>query len=155
MTWRVALGWVAVSLFQVDPSGKRTIGVLTKPDLINPGGEAEVLEVLSNNRKPLKLGYVMVKVRLAGLLCRCRVSCQSALIQNSAVACSLSQRTKDRQALKRGCVAFFVKPSRAASWRRFVFALSPCLVSLFLSVLLSPLSLALFQIHRYHAVSFL
>lgn len=48
---------------QVDPSGKRTIGVLTKPDLINPGGEAEVLEVLSNNRKPLKLGYVMVKVR--------------------------------------------------------------------------------------------
>lgn len=47
---------------QVDPTGKRTIGVLTKPDLINPGGEAEVLEVLSNNRKPLKLGYVMVKV---------------------------------------------------------------------------------------------
>ncbi len=47
---------------KVDPSGKRTIGVLTKPDLINPGGEAEVLEVLSNNRKPLKLGYVMVKV---------------------------------------------------------------------------------------------
>ena len=46
----------------MDPSGKRTIGVLTKPDLINPGGEAEVLEVLSNNRKPLKLGYVMVKV---------------------------------------------------------------------------------------------
>lgn len=50
-------------LRQVDPSGKRTIGVLTKPDLINPGGEAEVLEVLSNNRKPLKLGYVMVKVQ--------------------------------------------------------------------------------------------
>eukprot|EP00752_Nemacystus_decipiens_P009127 g8151.t1 len=48
---------------KVDPSGKRTIGVLTKPDLINPGGEAEVLEVLSNNRKPLKLGYVMVKNR--------------------------------------------------------------------------------------------
>lgn len=53
---------VRVAFFQVDPSGKRTIGVLTKPDLINPGGEAEVLEVLSNNRKPLKLGYVMVKV---------------------------------------------------------------------------------------------
>lgn len=48
---------------KVDPSGQRTIGVLTKPDLINPGGEAEVLEVLSNNRKPLKLGYVMVKNR--------------------------------------------------------------------------------------------
>lgn len=46
----------------MDPSGKRTIGVLTKPDLINPGGEAEVLDVLNNIRKPLKLGYVMVKV---------------------------------------------------------------------------------------------
>ncbi|CAN0194370.1 unnamed protein product [Ascophyllum nodosum] len=50
-------------MLDVDPSGKRTIGVLTKPDLINPGGEAEVLEVLNNNRKPLKLGYVMVKNR--------------------------------------------------------------------------------------------
>lgn len=49
-------------MVQVDPSGKRTIGVLTKPDLINPGGEGEVLEVLTNHRKPLKLGYVMVKV---------------------------------------------------------------------------------------------
>ena len=27
---------------KVDPSGDRTIGVLTKPDLINPGGEDEV-----------------------------------------------------------------------------------------------------------------
>ncbi|CAM9205003.1 unnamed protein product [Choristocarpus tenellus] len=48
---------------QVDPSGDRTIGVLTKPDLINPGGEGEVLDVLNNLRKPLKLGYVMVKNR--------------------------------------------------------------------------------------------
>jgi interferon-induced GTP-binding protein Mx1 len=35
--------------------------VLTKPDLINPGGEAEVLEVLANRKKPLKLGYLMLK----------------------------------------------------------------------------------------------
>lgn len=27
---------------RVDPQGDRTIGVLTKPDLINPGGESEV-----------------------------------------------------------------------------------------------------------------
>jgi interferon-induced GTP-binding protein Mx1 len=46
-----------------DPNGVRTIGVLTKPDLIGPGGEDEVLAVLHNVRKPLKLGYIMVKNR--------------------------------------------------------------------------------------------
>jgi interferon-induced GTP-binding protein Mx1 len=48
---------------KVDPNGTRTVGVLTKPDLIDKGGEAEVLEVLMNRRKPLKLGYYMVKNR--------------------------------------------------------------------------------------------
>jgi len=40
----------------VDPEGVRTIGVLTKPDLVGPGSEGEVLTVLRNERKPLKLG---------------------------------------------------------------------------------------------------
>lgn len=39
------------------------IGVLTKVDLINPGGEEEVLSVVNNIRKPLALGYIMVKNR--------------------------------------------------------------------------------------------
>jgi len=47
----------------VDPMGERTLGVLTKPDLIGPGNEEEVTAVLKNIRKPLKLGYVMVKNR--------------------------------------------------------------------------------------------
>ncbi len=46
---------------RVDPAGERTIGVLTKPDLVGPGNEEEVLAVLHNVRKPLQLGYVMVK----------------------------------------------------------------------------------------------
>jgi interferon-induced GTP-binding protein Mx1 len=46
-----------------DPNGERTIGVLTKPDLIDRGGEDEVLKILLNVRKPLKLGYIMVKNR--------------------------------------------------------------------------------------------
>jgi len=46
-----------------DPNGIRTIGVLTKPDLIGPGSEDEVLAVLHNVRKPLKLGYIMCKNR--------------------------------------------------------------------------------------------
>ncbi|CAM9971881.1 unnamed protein product, partial [Ectocarpus sp. 8 AP-2014] len=48
---------------KVDSRGERTIGVLTKPDLIGPGNEDEVLAVLHNVRKPLQLGYVMVKNR--------------------------------------------------------------------------------------------
>ena len=48
---------------RVDPKGVRTLGVLTKPDLVGPGSESEVMAVLRNERKPLKLGYVMVKCR--------------------------------------------------------------------------------------------
>jgi interferon-induced GTP-binding protein Mx1 len=48
---------------RVDPKGERTIGVLTKPDLIGPGNEEEVMAVLENRRKPLALGYVMVRNR--------------------------------------------------------------------------------------------
>lgn len=47
----------------VDPGGERTIGVLTKTDLIGPGNEEEVIAVVNNIRKPLALGYVMVKNR--------------------------------------------------------------------------------------------
>lgn len=47
----------------VDPDGKRTIGVLTKPDLVDKGGEDEVMAVLQGLRKPLRLGYVMVRNR--------------------------------------------------------------------------------------------
>jgi len=48
---------------RVDPAGERTLGVLTKVDLVNPGGEDEVLAVVNNVRKPLALGYIMVKNR--------------------------------------------------------------------------------------------
>jgi interferon-induced GTP-binding protein Mx len=47
----------------VDPGGERTIGVLTKSDLVSPGGEDEVLAVANNIRKPLRLGYVMLRNR--------------------------------------------------------------------------------------------
>jgi len=48
---------------EVDPDGLRTMGVLTKPDLVDKGSEHEVIEVLSNHTKPLNHGYVMVKNR--------------------------------------------------------------------------------------------
>lgn len=43
---------------QVDPQGKRTIGVLTKLDLMDHGTNA--LEILSGRVYPLKLGFIGV-----------------------------------------------------------------------------------------------
>ena len=48
---------------RVDPSGERTLGVLTKVDLVSPGSEEEIIAVVNNVRKPLSLGYIMVKNR--------------------------------------------------------------------------------------------
>lgn len=48
---------------KVDPDGSRTIGVLTKPDLVDKGGEAEVIKVLTNIKRPLQHGYFMLKNR--------------------------------------------------------------------------------------------
>ena len=48
---------------EADPEGTRTLCVLTKPDLVTEGGEQRVIQVLSNAKKRLKLGYFMVKNR--------------------------------------------------------------------------------------------
>ncbi|KAL0979899.1 hypothetical protein UPYG_G00191310 [Umbra pygmaea] len=48
---------------QVDPEGARTLAILTKPDLIDPGAEKIVLDIVHNRTIPLKLGYVIVKCR--------------------------------------------------------------------------------------------
>ena len=46
---------------QYDPNGERTLGVLTKPDLIDKGGEATVADILANKTRPLRHGYIMVQ----------------------------------------------------------------------------------------------
>lgn len=57
---------------RVDPLGERTIGVLTKADLVGPGNEAEVVAVLNNVRKPLALGYIMLRVmQIRAVICSC------------------------------------------------------------------------------------
>ncbi|XP_070606578.1 interferon-induced GTP-binding protein Mx2-like isoform X2 [Erythrolamprus reginae] len=47
----------------VDPEGERTLGILTKPDLIDEGTENETVDVVRNQRVPLKKGYMIVKCR--------------------------------------------------------------------------------------------
>lgn len=48
---------------KVDPDGLRTIGVLTKPDLVEAGNEAGVMQLLRDNECPLLHGYYVVKGR--------------------------------------------------------------------------------------------
>ncbi|KAF8311941.1 hypothetical protein DL93DRAFT_2060395, partial [Clavulina sp. PMI_390] len=46
---------------QVDPDGKRTIGVLTKPDTLQEGEERSWLEVIEGHKHKLALGYYITK----------------------------------------------------------------------------------------------
>uniref|UniRef100_A0A8C1R8I2 Dynamin-type G domain-containing protein n=1 Tax=Cyprinus carpio TaxID=7962 RepID=A0A8C1R8I2_CYPCA len=48
---------------EVDPEGKRTVAILTKPDLIDKGTEKSVLAIVHNEVIPLCKGYTMVKCR--------------------------------------------------------------------------------------------
>ncbi|KAG9348813.1 hypothetical protein JZ751_029130 [Albula glossodonta] len=48
---------------EVDPVGKRTLGILTKPDLVDRGTEQTILAVVRNQVIPLRKGYLLVKCR--------------------------------------------------------------------------------------------
>uniref|UniRef100_A0A8C1HFG5 Si:dkeyp-110c12.3 n=2 Tax=Cyprinus carpio TaxID=7962 RepID=A0A8C1HFG5_CYPCA len=47
----------------VDPDGLRTLAILTKPDLVDKGAEADILQVLQGKVVPLKKGYTIVRCR--------------------------------------------------------------------------------------------
>ncbi|KFP17789.1 Interferon-induced GTP-binding protein Mx, partial [Egretta garzetta] len=48
---------------EVDPSGERTLGILTKPDLVDRGTEESIINIIRNQIIPLKKGYMIVKCR--------------------------------------------------------------------------------------------
>ena len=48
---------------EVDPLGQRTLGVLTKPDLVDKGGEDLVIDLVHGTKNKLNLGYCMVRNR--------------------------------------------------------------------------------------------
>ncbi|XP_029287526.1 interferon-induced GTP-binding protein Mx-like isoform X2 [Cottoperca gobio] len=48
---------------EVDPDGERTLGILTKPDLVDKGTEETVVEIVQNEVIHLKKGYMIVKCR--------------------------------------------------------------------------------------------
>ncbi|XP_006033650.1 interferon-induced GTP-binding protein Mx1 isoform X2 [Alligator sinensis] len=48
---------------EVDPLGERTVGILTKPDLVDKGTEEAVVDIVRNLTIRLKKGYMVVKCR--------------------------------------------------------------------------------------------
>ncbi|KAM0355140.1 hypothetical protein ACHAPU_001001 [Fusarium lateritium] len=49
---------------EYDKNGVRTLGVLTKPDLVKePGAQAAVCDLIQGKRRPLNLGYFLVRNR--------------------------------------------------------------------------------------------
>ena len=46
---------------EVDDDGHRTLGVLTKPDLVDQGAEASVLDLVNRQRHKLTLGWCIVR----------------------------------------------------------------------------------------------
>ncbi|KAB5576866.1 hypothetical protein PHYPO_G00203430 [Pangasianodon hypophthalmus] len=48
---------------KMDPNGQRTLGILTKPDLVDKGAEKSVVNTVNNQVIPLKKGYMIVKCR--------------------------------------------------------------------------------------------
>ena len=48
---------------EVDPDGQRTLGVLTKPDLVDKGGEENVMDLVRGRKNQLQLGYCIVRNR--------------------------------------------------------------------------------------------
>ncbi|XP_064822601.1 interferon-induced GTP-binding protein Mx3-like isoform X1 [Oncorhynchus masou masou] len=48
---------------EVDPEGERTLGILTKPDLVDKGTEEMVVDIVHNEVIHLTKGYMIVKCR--------------------------------------------------------------------------------------------
>lgn len=46
---------------EADPDGHRTLGVLTKPDLVDPGAEDKVIDLVNGKRHKLVLGWSIVR----------------------------------------------------------------------------------------------
>jgi hypothetical protein len=53
---------------EADSQGIRTLGVLTKPDLVDKGAEQNVIDLIKGKRNKLKLGYCIVRNRTSRVI---------------------------------------------------------------------------------------
>ena len=59
----IATQEILIMAEEVDPHGERTLGVLTKPDLVDAGGEENVMDLVRGKKNPLQLGYCSLRNR--------------------------------------------------------------------------------------------
>ncbi|KAK8188178.1 P-loop containing nucleoside triphosphate hydrolase protein [Phyllosticta capitalensis] len=57
----IATQSILQSAKSVDPDGQRTLGVLTKPDLVDKGAEFSVIALIEGHKQSLKLGWSILK----------------------------------------------------------------------------------------------
>ncbi|KAL1386368.1 dynamin GTPase [Phyllosticta capitalensis] len=57
----IATQSILQSAKSVDPDGQRTLGVLTKPDLVDKGAEFSVIALIEGHKQSLKLGWYILK----------------------------------------------------------------------------------------------
>jgi len=46
---------------EADTKGQRTLGVLTKPDLVDKGAENTIVDIIEGKSHPLNLGWCVVR----------------------------------------------------------------------------------------------
>ncbi|RAL12437.1 dynamin family protein [Aspergillus homomorphus CBS 101889] len=46
---------------ELDPDGERTLGVLTKPDLVDKGAEQKILNIIAGLEIPLRYGWILLR----------------------------------------------------------------------------------------------
>ncbi len=46
---------------EADKKGQRTLGVLTKPDLVDKGAENTIVDIIEGKNHPLNLGWCVVR----------------------------------------------------------------------------------------------
>ncbi|XP_041067713.1 interferon-induced GTP-binding protein Mx-like [Carcharodon carcharias] len=68
---------------EADPKGERTLGVLTKPDLVDYDTEKEILKIINNQMVPLQKGYMLIKCHG-----------QHDLLANTSLASALEKETE-------------------------------------------------------------
>lgn len=77
---------------KVDPKGLRTIGVITKMDLVNA---LDGKKILQNNKYPLRLGYI-------GVVCRAPPATSTAIFARPPTGTQLSQVARHEQSFFAG-----------------------------------------------------
>ena len=53
--------WILELAAESDDDGYRTLGVLTKPDLVDRGAESSVLDLIEGRARVMKLGWHIIR----------------------------------------------------------------------------------------------